>query len=154
MTQKPTRACLPNTLSFFCCQHFSSSSYTNCAKQQRDSETQPERTRSTSLVHVKTHEMVPVNNKYRHKHVFGNVSCVFNVCETASRPFVFAKYLQGSEGLTHPSCSITKDEISMGGISVRVSRAAQSSLMITPFWKNYKAKHPAWDEADSSISAS
>lgn len=26
----------------------------------------------------------------------------------------------------------------MGGISARVSKAAQSSAMITPFWKNYK----------------
>lgn len=76
---------------------------------------------------------------------------VFLTCVKQLPGLLFAKYLKGSEGLTHPSCRITKDEISMGGISVRVSRAAQSSLMITPFWKNYKAKHPA---SDSSISAS
>lgn len=64
------------------------------------------------------------------------------------------KYLGGAKGLTHLSCSITKDEISMGGISARVSRAAQSSAMITPFWKTYKAEHPASDGPDSSSSGS
>lgn len=64
------------------------------------------------------------------------------------------KYLEGAKGLTHLSCSITKDEISMGGISARVSKAAQSSAMITPFWKTYKAEHPASDGPDSSSSGS
>lgn len=64
------------------------------------------------------------------------------------------KYLEGAKGLTHLSCSITKDEISMGGISARVSKAAQPSAMITPFWKTYKAEHPASDGPDSSSSGS
>lgn len=42
----------------------------------------------------------------------------------------------------------------MGGISARVSKAAQSSAMITPFWKTYKAEHPASDGPDSSNSGS
>lgn len=62
---------------------------------------------------------------------------------------LFPKYLEGFKGLTHLSCSITKYEISMGGISARVSKAAQSSAMITPFWKTYKAEHPALDGPDS-----
>lgn len=60
------------------------------------------------------------------------------------------KDLDGPEGLMCLRCSITKDEISLGGISARVSRAAQSSLMITPFWKNYKPERPTSNEPDSS----
>ncbi len=72
------------------------------------------------------------------------------VGETELQNPLLPKYVEEAEGLTHLSCSITKDEISMGGIRARVSKAAQSSAMITPFWKTYKAEHPASDGADSS----
>lgn len=76
------------------------------------------------------------------------------VDNTELHNLLLPKYLEGAKGLTHLSCSITKDEISMGGISARVSKAAQSSAMITPFWKTYKAEHPASDGPDSSSSGS
>ena len=73
---------------------------------------------------------------------------------TKLRILWLAKYLEGAKGLTHLSCRITKDEISTGGISAKVSKAAQSSAMITPFWKTYKAEHPASDGPGSSGSGS
>lgn len=77
-----------------------------------------------------------------------------NVGNTELHNLLLPKYLVGPKELKHLSCSITKDEISMGGISARVSKAAQSSAMITPFWKTYKAEHPASDGPDSSSSGS
>lgn len=64
------------------------------------------------------------------------------------------KYLEGAKGLKHLSYSITKDEIAMGGIGARVSKAAQSSAMITPLWKTYKAPRPASDGPCSASSGS
>lgn len=72
----------------------------------------------------------------------------------SSATFDKLNILQGAEGLTHLSCRITKDEISTGGIGAKVSNAAQSSAMITPFWKTYKAERPASDGPGSSSSGS
>ena len=40
MTQRPTRACLPNTLPFFSCQHFSSLDNTNYEREGKSLEIQ------------------------------------------------------------------------------------------------------------------